>query len=297
MTRRIAFFGCQGTLPNSPTRRPDAFEHDRQIEALRAGLQGTNVEVVDIDWRAPLEELTQFPLAILGTSWDYTERKDEFVDRLTALEAASVMVCNPASIVRWNADKSYLKEMADRGVPSIPTLWLDDANTHAIARAMTELSATRIVAKRRVGAGAIGQFSFSSDAMPADSWRMGAPAMVQPFLQSICDEGEYSFIFIDGALSHALIKRPVSGDYRVQSLYGGREIAVEPDRRDREQAQHVIDALPFPVPLYARIDMVRGDDGQLRLMEAELIEPYLYPEQGPALGLMLGQAVLRRLDI
>ena len=92
---KIAFLACPDTLPGSPTRRPDAFEHDLLFDALDQGLAG-RADLTAIDWRAPLDQLTQFDCAYLGTPWDYTEAKDEFLDRLDALEAAGVRVCNPA---------------------------------------------------------------------------------------------------------------------------------------------------------------------------------------------------------
>ncbi|MFC0590026.1 hypothetical protein ACFFF7_11425 [Novosphingobium aquiterrae] len=295
MTARIAFLACPTTLPGSPTRRPDAFEHDLLIEALREGL-GTRGEVTAIDWRAPLDELGHFDLAYLGTPWDYTEAKDEFLDRLDALEAAGVVVANPAAVVRWNADKLYLKELAERGVPSIPTLWPDSAGPAAIAAALDHFGADRVVVKRRVGAGAIGQDSFSRDALPAATWRIDQPAMIQPFLAAIQHEGELSFIFIDGAFSHGLIKQAAKGDYRIQSLYGGIEVPLNPAPADRAAAEAVMAALPFDQPpLYARIDMVRLDDGELAVIEAELIEPYLYPQQGLQFGRLLADGMLKRI--
>ena len=120
--------------------------------------------------------------------------------------------------------------------------------------------------------------------------------MLQPYLPQIASEGEYSFLFVDGQFSHALCKRPAEGDYRVQSLYGGTEEAVSPDGADLAAAQAVVDAIPFETPLYARIDMVRGIGNELLLMEAELIEPYLYPEQGPKLGLRLAKAISKKIE-
>ena len=111
-------------------------------------------------------------------------------------------------------------------------------------------------------------------------------------MPSIVSEGEYSLIFIDGELSHALVKRPAPGDYRIQSLYGGVEAPVTLQNADMRDAQSVYDALPFDDLLYARIDMVRGPDGRLLLMEAELVEPYLYPVQGPQVGKLLADAIL-----
>jgi hypothetical protein len=118
--------------------------------------------------------------------------------------------------------------------------------------------------------------------------------MIQPFLPAIQAEGELSFIFIGGELSHALIKRAAAGDYRIQSLYGGSEVAFDPAPADREAAEAGMAMLPFAQPpSYARIDMVRLDNGELAVIEAELIEPYLYPEQGPEFGKRLADALLK----
>ena len=296
MTRRIAFLACPETLPGSLVRRPDAFEHDEQIGALRAGLAGSDVEVVDIDWHAPLETLAAFPLALLGTAWDYTEQADAFLARLAALEGAGVQVCNPHAMVRWNGDKNYLRALAAHGLPSIPTLWPEAPGPADIAAAFDHFDCDRIVVKRRVGAGGIGQDSFTRGDPAIAAWRMAQPGMIQPFLPSIQSEGEHSFIFIDGGFSHGLIKQAQPGEYRIQSLYGGIELPVEPAPADRAAAEAVMAALPFAeAPLYARIDMVRRPDGVLAVIEAELIEPYLYPLQDAGFGARLAQAVLRRL--
>lgn len=292
---KIAFLACPTTLPGSPLRRPDAFEHDLLIDALREGLEG-RAEVTAIDWRAPLDALTRFDLAYLGTPWDYTEAKDEFLARLDALEAAGVVVANPAKVVRWNADKLYLKELAERGVPSIPTLWPESAGPAEIAAAFDHFATDRVVVKRRVGAGAIGQDSFTRDAPASADWRIDQPAMIQPFLPAIQHEGELSFIFVDGGFSHALIKQAARGDYRIQSLYGGIEVPLVPAPADRAAAEAVMALLPFDqAPLYARIDMVRLDGGELAVIEAELIEPYLYPQQGPDFGRRLADGMISRI--
>lgn len=292
---KIAFLACVDTLPGSPTRRPDAFEHDLQIAALRDGLAG-RAEVVDLDWRGPIEPLLACNLALIGSAWDYTDHPAEFLQRLEALEAAGVLVCNPPAVVRWNADKHYLEQLAQSGAPSIPTLWHDDPGEADIRAAFDHFGCDRVVVKRRVGAGALGQFSFSRGDPALHGWRMGHAAMIQPFLPAIVSEGELSLIFIDGRFSHALMKCAAPGDYRIQSLYGGIEVPTVPSAADRAQGEAVMAMLPFDAPpLYTRIDMVRGLDGELALIEAELIEPYLYPEQDPEFGARLAQAVLRRL--
>lgn len=290
---KIAFLACAETMPGAANRRADAFEHDHQVTALRAGLAAHGAALVEIDWRAPDAAFAGCDLALIGTPWDYTRAKDAFLARLAALEAAGVPVRNPLEIVRWNADKLYLKDLAARGAPSIPTLWPEFAGPEDITAAFAHFSCDQVVAKRRVGAGAVGQAIFTRGDPAIADWHSDRPMMIQPFLPAIQDEGELSFIFVGGRLSHALVKRAQPGDYRIQAAYGGIETALNPAPGDRAAAEAVIAMLPFTAPpLYARIDMVRLTDGALALIEAELIEPYLYPLQGPGFGAMMAAAVL-----
>ena len=117
---------------------------------------------------------------------------------------------------------------------------------------------------------------------------------MQPFLPSVASAGEYSAVFCDGALSHVLRKVPARGDYRTQSVYGAREEAARLSQDDVDLVRTVLALSPEPT-LYARVDLVRGTDGGLKVMELELIEPYLYPEQGPQLGETLAAAFVRRM--
>lgn len=280
---KIAFLACSTTLPGAPDRRGDAFEHDQQMAALVAAL-APGETVTDIDWRAPLEDFATFDIALIGTPWDYQDNREAFLAKLEAIAALGVPVCNAPEVVRWNIDKGYLAQLAQRGVATIPTLLLDNPGRNDILAAFDHFGSGRVIAKRRVGAGAEGQFDFTRGSPPSPDWQMGHPALVQPFLPAIVEEGEHSLIFIDGQFSHGLIKRPAAGDYRVQSLYGGWDTPVTPAPADLAAAEAVLAGLPFPAPLYARIDLVRGPEGALLLMEAELIEPFLYPLQGPELG-------------
>ena len=291
----IGFLACETTLPGSGERRGDAFEHDLEIAAIIPAFEAAGLDLRVIDWRAPVADFAGIDLVLLGTAWDYQDHAEEFTAKLEALEAAGVIVCNSSQIVRWNARKTYLRELAENGAKTIPTLWLDDPDAADIAAAMEKFDCDSLVIKRQIGAGALGQERYTKDTLPPPEWRFGHPAMIQPFLPQIAQEGELSFVIIDGAISHALIKRPAKGDYRIQSLYGGYEEAIEPSAGDVEHALQIAQSLPFDTPLYARIDMLRDETGDLLLMEAELIEPYLYPEQGPALGENLARAIRRRM--
>jgi glutathione synthase/RimK-type ligase-like ATP-grasp enzyme len=293
MLPSIGFLACPGTLPGSPHRRADAHEHDLQVDALRPHLSGKAV-LRELDWRD--EAAADCDLVLLGTSWDYARHCAAFLARLDALEESGVIVCNPARMVRWNVNKRYLIELAARGVPVIETLWLDRPTRAGIAEAFSSFGTDTLVVKHQVGAGAVGQGLLQRERFDPADWQGVQPVMVQPFCHSVAAEGEYSFVFVAGALSHALVKLPARDDYRVQSLYGGVEHPIEPDSEDLAAAQAVLPALPFDTPTYARIDMLRGAAGDLLLIEAELIEPYLYPVQGLELGKRLASALLTLLD-
>ena len=266
------------------------------VAALPPAFAAWGMELVEIDWRAPLTDFDGMAAALIGTPWDYFDRAGEFLDRLEALDARGVPVMNSPEVVRWNIEKTYLRELAERGAPTIPTLWFEDAGRPEIVAALDHFAAESVVVKRQIGGGALGQHRFSRDDLPPEGWRMGHATMIQPFLPAIVEEGEISLIFVGGAFSHALRKRAAEGEYRIQSLFGGREEDWSPSPAELAQAQAVLAACPFAAPLYARIDMVRLPSGELAVMEVELIEPYLYPDQGPELGERLAAAVAATLS-
>ncbi|MEO0419633.1 MAG: hypothetical protein AAF249_12275 [Pseudomonadota bacterium] len=291
----VAFLACATTVPGSGERRGDAFEHDLMIANLEPAFAAKGLNLRVIDWEAPLSEFNGVDAALLGTAWNYQDRSDAFLEKLTALQAKGVAIHNPPDLVRWNIIKTYLRELETAGVRTIPTLWRETVTQKGVIEALEVFECDRVVVKRQVGAGAEGQELMHRSSLPGPDWSFGAPAMIQPYLPAIATEGELSFIIVDGAISHALVKRAADGEYRIQSLYGGTEDHYQPSTDDLATAKAVLDAVPFDTPLYARIDMLRMEDGNLALMEAELIEPYLYPVQGPQLGERLADAIVKRI--
>ncbi len=291
---KIGFLACETTLPGAGERRWDAFEHDLMIAALGPAFANARLELCVMDWEAPMEAFDGIALVMLGTAWNYQDKADAFLNRLEELAARGITVCNPPDLVRWNLTKTYLQSLSAAGARTIPTLWRDTVDAAGAQAAMDHFDCDLLVVKRQVGAGAQGQELLERRQLEPQ-WRYDYPAMLQPFLPAIAEEGELSFVFIDGALGHTLRKRPAIGDYRIQSLYGGREEVHRPSADEAAAAHAILSAIPFPTPLYARIDMLRTPDGSLAVMEAELIEPYLYPEQGPTLGEHLATAIAHRI--
>lgn len=290
--KTIAYLASRVTLPGSLVRRTDAFEHDFTMDALRPAFAARGMKIEDVSWDDPKADWGRYDGVIIGTTWDYWDRLEEFLAALERIEGQTKLF-NPSTLVRWNSRKTYLRELEAKGARLIPTLWFDTCGEAEARAAFDQLGADRLVFKRQVGAGAKGQHLLTRGAPVPE---MPHPMMVQPYLPMIEAEGEMSFIFIDGAFSHGLVKRAQPGDYRIQSSYGGREEAITPSTDDLAAARSILAALDN-APLYGRVDMLRGPDGGLLLMELEVIEPYLYPKEGPELGERMAAAIARRIGL
>ena len=146
-----------------------------------------------------------------------------------------------------------------------------------------------IVIKPPVSAAAYDTFRLApDDALPAEA--EGRAMLAQPFLRAVQDEGEYSLLFFGGRFSHSLVKRPKQGDYRVQPHLGGREELCEPPEGSIDLAQAALADAPAPCA-YARVDLLRDDEGALRVIELELIEPALWLQLAPGAPAAFASAV------
>ncbi|WP_417457415.1 ATP-grasp domain-containing protein [Kordiimonas sp.] len=282
----LCYLACQATLPGSLTRRVDAYEHDQMMENLRAAFEAKGGRVTAVSWDDPAADWSLYDAVMIGTTWDYHDRLDDFLAVLAEIETKTKLF-NSRSLVEWNCHKRYLKDLSERGIATIPTLWADDATPAVVASAFDQFGCDTLVAKRQVGAGGEGQHRLERGQPVPD---MPSPMKIQPFMENILKEGEISFIFIGGKYVFALLKTAAEGEYRIQSCYGGQEQVITPVAADIVAASKAVAALD-EVPLYARVDMLRGTDGELLLMELELIEPFLYPVQGPELGARVFEAL------
>lgn len=290
----IALLTAANLVSDAPDRRADAYLFDIQLDVLRNGFAPHGLTLSPVRWSDPAVDWRRYGAILVHCAWDYQDRHEDFLATLGRISGLGVPVFNDPATVRWNIRKTYLREFEARGVPVIPTLWPEAPTADDIAEAMRVFGVDDVVIKRQVGGGARGQTRYTRANLPAPGPILDRPGMIQPFIASIATEGEYSFLFVDGAFSHALVKRAKSGDYRIQESYGGTSQTIDASPADRATARNVLTALDT-VPLYARVDMVRGPNGELLLMELEVIEPYLYPKDGPQVGAMLGAALKSRI--
>lgn len=297
---RVCFLTSADMMKDRPGARTDWIEFDLEFGALSKACAEVGITLESRIWDEPFDP-EGYSAFMIGTVWDYPPKQAAFLDTLDRLNAIAP-VCNSPAVVRWNIEKRYLEQLAQAGAPSIPTLWRDHADAAAVRDAFDLFGCDRVVVKPLVGGGAWRQALVrKGDPMPPASDLPPAACLIQPFLPSVPEEGEYSLVFFGGQFSHALNKRPKSGDYRVQSMFGATETVWTPGDEDLALARQVLDAAAAitgePDLLYSRVDMVRGLEGGLAVMELEVIEPYLYPEQGPDMGAVFARALKARLGL
>ncbi len=246
---------------------------------------------------------TTFDAVVIRSCWDYHLKLAAFLAWLARLDELGVPVLNPPPLVRWNADKRYLLALAARGVTIVPTRVLPRGapdSGHALLRALDELEADEAVVKPAVSASAHGTWRTSRAAASADAGRLealvgGGDVLVQPFVPAVAEAGEWSVLCFGGKPSHAVLKRPAPGDWRVQGELGGTAELAAPPPAVLGQARRVLEAAGAGAAPYARVDgcMI---DGTFVLMELELIEPQLYLDLAPHAPDRLARAIMEALD-
>jgi len=218
-------------------------------------LRAAGFEVSARPWTAP-GDLAPFDAVLPLVVWGYHERYEEWLALLDRLEREPVPTINPPPLLRWNSDKAYLAELDAVGVPTVHTLAVDALDEQCLREARDQFGSDRLV---------------------------------------VAAHGEYSLMLFADRFSHAILKRPKSGDFRVQPHLGGTERPCEAPEGSIALAKSALAAAPAEA-LYARVDMVADEDGALRIMELELIEPALWLQHAPDKGAGFASTIRRAIE-
>jgi glutathione synthase/RimK-type ligase-like ATP-grasp enzyme len=268
---------------------------------LVPALAGRGVEAHAVVWDDPHVDWTAFAAVVIRSCWDYHLRHDDFLAWVAALERAGVPVWNPPAVLRWNAEKTYLRDLAERGVPVVPTRWIERGSAATLCDVLHDAGWDRAVVKPAISASAHETWQTSRATAARDELRFRAlvdrgRVLVQPFMEAIVSAGEWSLVFVGGAFSHAMLKRARAGDFRVQTEHGGTATPGDPGSHIIEQAGSALQAGPPGTSdsLYARVDGC-AVDGDFVVMEVELIEPLLFLGWHPGAADRLADALVDRM--
>ena len=274
------------------TPAPDyGVPHDWAFTIQADALRDAGADFTALPW-TDAGDLSGFDLILPLVTWGYHIKFDRWMSFLDQLEQQCLPVQNAPAVLRWNSDKAYLAELGRKGVPVVPTLAVDHLNEAALAAAAGVLGTDDLVVKPPVSASAWGTFKLhGQDRIPTDVH--GRRMLIQPYLPSVTQAGEYSLIFFGGELSHCIVKQPKAGDFRVQPEWGGTNRQVEPPAGALAIAGAALAHVPGETT-YARVDLLVGKDDALQVIELELIEPALFLHCVPAAKARFAEAVLAR---
>jgi glutathione synthase/RimK-type ligase-like ATP-grasp enzyme len=244
---------------------------DEDSPGLVEALAARGIEAAPAVWDDDAVDWWSFELVVVRSTWDYAERRDNFL----AWAAALPRVLNVLEVLRWNTDKHYLLELTDAGVPVVPTRFVEPGESF-------DAPAGSFVLKPAVSAGSRHSARYdageSADAHVATLHGLGRSLMVQPYLDGIDEHGETMLIFLGGSYSHTVRKSALlrPGQAPGTALYLAEDIqSTEPSSAERAIADRTLEAIPYDRLLQARVDLVPDDEGPV-VLEVELTEPSLY---------------------
>ncbi len=272
------------------TPAPDFWEAwDWAYEIEAAALTAAGVSVEPRAW-TEVGDLSGVDAVLPLVAWGYHLRFAEWcalLDRMAEPRAPPML--NPPALLRWNSDKAYLEQLAAAGVATVASRTVEAFDVAALADARMAFG-EELVIKPLVSAAADDTYRLGpADGIP-DRVR-GKRMLVQPFMPSITKSGEYSLMLFGGTFSHCIVKRPKPDDFRVQPHLGGSERPLAPPPGAIDLAKAALAAAPA-LATYARVDMIEDEDGALRIMELELIEPALWLQHAPDHGAAFAQAII-----
>ena len=249
-------------------------------------LQQLGWSLETVPWRDHGIIWDDYEMVIIRSPWDYQDDPEAFFSVLEDIEASTAHLENPLEVVRWNLDKIYLRDLEQDGIPIVPTLWAPYPTVELLRHAAKEFNnfGEELIIKPRISANADHTYRLSPEEWPAMEQELHPSPdrnwMIQPFLASVIPEGEFSLFYFGNRYSHAIVKRPKTGDFRVQEEHGGQLSSVKAPEALKKLSSRILSRFDEPL-LYSRLDFLRDPNGIWRLVELELIEPSLYFNMDP----------------
>lgn len=270
----------------------------QEDELLTSALRRNGLTVHRIDWTNRDFDWSSTRSVIFRSTWDYTERFDEFLQFVRSL-LTRTLVINPVSIILWNLDKHYLRDLHVRGVQIPETIYIEK-NSDVDLRTLVEFHRFgESILKPAMSAGARHTYRLNDGNLREHEALFQRlikeeAMMLQPFLPSVMTEGERTLMVIGGRFTHAVIKKAKAGDFRVQDDFGGTVHHYSPTPEEILFAEHAVSVCD-PLPFYARVDILTAANGTPVVSELEMIEPELWFRFHPEAADRLAEMIEREL--
>ena len=264
---------------------------DEDLAPLLTSLSGAGAAVRVVEWDDGEIDWSQFDLALLRSTWDYSMRLPEFLE-WTELVSKSTQLVNPTPVVRRNTDKHYLGELRQADVRTVPSTFVEpgDSASEAMNEFLVQHAASEFVVKPAISSGARDAQRYGRRELDAailhirrllDAERS---VVVQPYLDQVDADGETALIYFGGRFSHAIRKGALlrRGEKPTRALFAAEHISARVPKLDElRTAERALDAIPFATLLYARVDLIRDANAAPCVLELELTEPSLFFAYAP----------------
>ncbi|MBM4777357.1 MAG: hypothetical protein GQE15_06600 [Archangiaceae bacterium] len=266
-------------------------------QAAAVELERRGCSVTPLVWNEPFDPRS-FDALVMRNPWDWYKHRPAFRAFLHGLHEVGTPVFNPPAMLERYADKTYFRHLDALGVPTVPTEFFTPARLDEVPAVLSRRGWSRAVLKPSFTANAYGAQRFEAttvEAVVAEAKQhpVDSEWMLQPYVDGIERDGEWSLVFFSGRFSHAVRKQPKAGDYRVQPDHGGQSLLSEPPSLVVEAATRIV-LTAVPEALYARVDGVTFD-GAFRVMELEVVEPELFFRLHPLAAARFADALLEKL--
>ncbi|MBK6620530.1 MAG: hypothetical protein IPG32_06520 [Saprospirales bacterium] len=262
---------------------------------LGDALERRGLRVRRVDWARKDFDWSSSRMAMFRTTWNYFNRFAEFTEWLERVERQTRLL-NAPELIRWNIDKHYLRDLEQRGIHIVPTRFVEIGEEITLGNLRAESGWDYAVLKPAVSGAARHTYRLHPDNFSEheEVFRqlLASEAMLyQPFQENIAREGEKSLMVMGGQYTHAVLKKAKTGDFRVQDDFGGTVQPYQPTAEEIAFAEKVF-AVCDPMPLYGRVDFVTDNEGQLAVVELEIIEPELWFRHHPPAAEVLADVLL-----
>lgn len=248
-------------------------------ELIRTALETEGLTAIRLSWDDPNFDWSTTKFVLFRSTWDYFNRFEEFSNWLNTISNQTQLI-NAEQTIRWNIDKHYLLDLEKKGVHCIPTVFLEKGNTSTLKEVYKQHNFNETILKPAISGTARHTYKLNIDNLSAHEAILkklttNEAMLIQPFQYNIIEIGEVSLVIINGQYTHAVLKVAKAGDFRVQDDFGGSVHDYSPTLEEIAFAEKAIKACN-PIPLYARVDILTDNNGNLALVELELIEPELW---------------------
>ena len=257
-------------------------------------LEKKGFKVIRKSWADPAFDWGLTTAIVFRSTWDYFHRYETWQNWLDQVSQQTQLI-NPIDTIRWNMDKHYLRDLQESGVNIPETTFIEANDPVTLAQLYEETGWEDTILKPCISGAARHTYKLNHNnlAEHEDIFQQlikSEAMMLQPFQKNVVEKGEISLMVMGGKYTHAVLKIAKPGDFRVQDDFGGTVHQYQPTPEEIRFAEKAVAACK-PVPCYARVDVIRDNQGQLAVIELELIEPELWFRLQPDAATALATAI------